>query len=98
MRSASALTIAPDHPALAGHFPGVPVVPGVVLLDEALYAIEHTLQVPVAECTLMSAKFLGVVHPGEPLVLELERLANADIRFSFYGRGHLLAHGIVHEN
>ena len=29
-----------DHPALPGHFPGRPVVPGVVVLDRVLAAIE----------------------------------------------------------
>ena len=29
-----------DHPALPGHFPGRPIVPGVVVLDRVLAAIE----------------------------------------------------------
>lgn len=29
-----------DHPCLPGHFPGRPVVPGVVVLDHVLQAVE----------------------------------------------------------
>lgn len=31
--------VAADHPSLAGHFPGRPLVPGVVLLDHAMRVI-----------------------------------------------------------
>lgn len=32
----SGFRISADHPCLPGHFPGQPVVPGVVVLDEVL--------------------------------------------------------------
>ena len=31
--------ISADHPSLPGHFPGMPVVPGVVILDEVRAAL-----------------------------------------------------------
>ena len=33
------VTIGAEHPALAGHFPGAPILPGVLLLDEMLREI-----------------------------------------------------------
>ena len=52
-------TIPADHPALPGHFPGHPVVPGVVLLDHAIHAIGAALDRPLHTWRLGSAKFLA---------------------------------------
>ena len=35
----SPLELAADHPAYRGHFPGRPVLPGVVLLAEVMHAV-----------------------------------------------------------
>jgi 3-hydroxyacyl-[acyl-carrier-protein] dehydratase len=59
------LSIAPDHPALPGHFPGQPVVPGVVLLDRLIEAAEAALARPVLVTGLPQVKFLAPLLPGE---------------------------------
>jgi len=61
------LRIAKDHPAFAGHFPGDPVVPGVVLLDEAMSTIGTATG--IAHNRIAWAKFLQPVRPGEALVV-----------------------------
>jgi 3-hydroxyacyl-[acyl-carrier-protein] dehydratase len=63
-----------DHPALAGHFPGQPVVPGVLLLAEVLEAV-HGLT-PLAQRLgdrprVENAKFLAPVLPGSAPVMAL---------------------------
>ncbi len=53
-----------DHPCLPGHFPGRPVVPGMVLLDEALaLLLATTTDLRVAG--LPAIRFLRPVLPGE---------------------------------
>ena len=64
------LTIADDHPAFAGHFPGNPVLPGVVLLDLILAEAAIT-----AIAGIIRLKFLRPVRPGESLTYRLERPA-----------------------
>lgn len=65
-----ALIVPEDHPAFAGHFPGHPVVPGVVLLDLALLAVENHLATAPTQRELISAKFLSPLAPGEALTIE----------------------------
>lgn len=67
------LAIVPDHPAFAGHFPGHPIVPGVVLLDEALRSLAATLGLSEGPLEVAVAKFLRPVRPGEPLWLSVKQ-------------------------
>ena len=73
-----ALSIAADHPAFAGHFPMRPIVPGVVLLDESLRAIDAAVGAIVqARWRIGTAKFLSFVMPGEPVHLEYEHASSS---------------------
>lgn len=60
-----------DHPALPGHFPGRPIVPGVVVLDRVLAAIEaqHGALGPLR---MPQVKFLQPLLPGQCARIELE--------------------------
>jgi 3-hydroxymyristoyl/3-hydroxydecanoyl-(acyl carrier protein) dehydratase len=57
--------IAKDHPSLPGHFPGRPIVPGVVVLDRVLEAIEASTQLPLGPLRLPQVKFVQPLLPGE---------------------------------
>ena len=67
-----------DHPALPGHFPGRPVVPGVVLLDRVLEAVEREAG-PLRALALPQVKFLQPLLPGERARIELEPVAPAPV-------------------
>jgi 3-hydroxymyristoyl/3-hydroxydecanoyl-(acyl carrier protein) dehydratase len=90
------LTIAAEHPALAGHFPGVPILPGVLLLDEIVCALETDgRKVPGGRWHISSAKFVRPVRPGETLTFGHERLPNGSIRFSVSRGEQPVAHGVL---
>jgi|SRR5664279_1946577 len=81
-----------EHPSFAGHFPKFPVLPGAVLLDEALQAIEIARGIDLREWHLGSVKFLFAVRPGDSLHLE-HALIGGVIRFTIRAAGRIVANG-----
>ncbi|MCO5397190.1 AMP-binding protein [Ralstonia soli] len=94
-KPAMRFTIPADHPALPGHFPGHPIVPGVVLLDHALHAIGTALGQSLDACRISSAKFLSPAAPGQPLDLTFETTASGAIRFSIRAGEREVASGVL---
>ncbi|MFO1381572.1 MAG: beta-hydroxyacyl-ACP dehydratase [Chitinivorax sp.] len=84
------LFVASDHPAFAGHFPGRPIVPGVVLLDLVQRIIEADCDVRLTGLSV--AKFHRPVGPGEALQLDYE-LNGVTARFEIRCGEHKVADG-----
>ncbi|MGV8990324.1 MAG: hypothetical protein ACOH1Q_02855 [Thiobacillus sp.] len=89
------LTIPADHPAYAGHFPGQPILPGVVLLDAAMHALAKVQGNPTASGQIKSVKFLSPVLPGEPLALYYTASAAGGFRFELRSDARTVASGAV---
>ena len=70
-----------DHPTAEGHFPGNPIIPGALLLDEVLLAIAEGEGRTVGACVIRSAKFLHLVRPGDRIVVRWETHPVDETRF-----------------
>ncbi|MDO8771882.1 MAG: hypothetical protein Q7K57_24845 [Burkholderiaceae bacterium] len=89
------LHIPKDHPAFAGHFPGSPIVPGVVLLDEALHAIASARGLSLDTCYLSSVKFSSPLTPGVAVLLTYEAQSNNSFHFEIVAETRKIASGSV---
>ena len=87
-------TVAHDHPSLPGHFPGRPVVPGVVVLERVLSAIESA-HGPLPRLRLPQVKFARPLLPGQEARITLEHKAEGRWRFQVTREGDLVASGEV---
>ena len=68
---------APDHPALAGHFPGHPVLPGALLLDWACAQLAGAQPLTARE-----ARFAHPCGPGSQLALRAKTDGHGSTRFA----------------
>lgn len=71
MQRQSRFVIPQDHPSLPGHFPGRPIVPGVVVLDCAIATLLHDR--PAARLArLDEVKFVAPVPPGAEICISCD--------------------------
>lgn len=88
-------TVPHDHPALPGHFPGHPVVPGVVLLSRVWDAVCNGTDRPL-ECTgWPNVKFLAPLLPDEPFRVVVEPSTAESAKFVCMTAGRTIAQGSV---
>ena len=66
------LVISKDHPALPGHFPGHPVVPGVLVLDEVIETLKGEYGQNLMVVGLPSVKLSSPLLPEEILTITVE--------------------------
>ena len=80
-----------DHPCFTGHFPGAPILPGALLLDE----IVRHLPGLAAPVRLTGVKFRHPVQPGTRLLLRFAAREDGAVRFSAQDADVVVADGLA---
>jgi acyl-coenzyme A synthetase/AMP-(fatty) acid ligase len=91
----AAITIGADHPAFNGHFPGQPILPGVVLLSLVMQALarQPSRQARLGATPVIEAvKFLAPVAPGARLQVQLAE-AGTGVGFEVLDGARCVARG-----
>lgn len=87
------LCIEAGHPALPGHFPGQPLVPGVVLLEQVALGLRAWRGQRLGR--VLEAKFTAPLLPDQRALLQLSEAGAKRIRFQIQCDGLLLARGTI---
>ena len=69
MSDANNMAVPFSHPAIAGHFPGNPIVPGAVLLS---YVVAEAAASGVAIGGVKRCKFLRLVKPEQRFCIDID--------------------------
>jgi 3-hydroxyacyl-[acyl-carrier-protein] dehydratase len=88
-------TVPLDHPAFAGHFEGMPILPGVILLDMAIQIMAEAHQIDPAHYKISSVKFLSPVKPGDALVFEQYLSNKGALNFNIQANDRKIASGSI---
>lgn len=84
--------IATGHPALAGHFPGDPLVPGVLILEEVFAAVVTAFG-PGQLIAVHWVKFLAPLRPDQDFRVAVTSMGGGRIGFVCRSDGGVLARG-----
>lgn len=63
------IAISPEHPVFAGHFPGMPIVPGVMTMDIIKELVQKHLNQKLMLSSAKDIKFMTLIKPAENQIL-----------------------------
>lgn len=85
-----------DHPALLGHFPGQPIVPGVVILNEVIHAYESNCSEAVFLSAIPTVKFLQPLLPEKICTVEFSQQDQHVVKFKCSYGDQIIATGSLY--
>jgi uncharacterized membrane protein/acyl-CoA synthetase (AMP-forming)/AMP-acid ligase II len=88
------LAVPEDLPLFAGHFPGAPILPGVILISWAATCAEAYLGWRGDSRGIDHLKFNAAVWPRETLQLTLSLTPTGGVKFEFQAAGKAKAAGV----
>ncbi|HJX18840.1 MAG TPA: hypothetical protein VJ437_11715 [Acidiferrobacterales bacterium] len=89
------MRIAASHPALPGHFPGHPIVPGVVLLEAVAAALPQHAGASLRVTGFPAVKFLAPLLPEQEFDIVFTARRPGQSAFEVVAGGRKLASGTV---
>jgi 3-hydroxyacyl-[acyl-carrier-protein] dehydratase len=89
------MRIAASHPALPGHFPGHPVVPGVVLLEAVAAALPQHAGATLRVTGFPVVKFLAPLLPEHDFEVVFSAKRPGQMTFEIVANGEKLATGTL---
>ena len=88
------MSVPPEHPVFQGHFPGNPIVPGVMLLEWVLCEVAQALGRAPAALRIREAKFFTPLAPSQEAELAYE-LNEQRCTFDIHCQATRIAGGVL---
>lgn len=82
MTTSCTIDIPNHHACFAGHFPGQPILPGVLLLERVMAFAQVQLPGALKNFSLLNVKFLAPVLPGAQLTMQITASQPGDYKFA----------------
>ncbi len=88
-------TFEPDAPYFKGHFPGFPLLPGVVQLGLAHHFAEFFLRRSFTVGSVKKMKFSRPIVPGEQVHFSLGKRSDAEIAYTYVNGETICSSGVM---
>ena len=88
------LSLPPEHRVFRGHFPGNPIVPGVMLLEWVMDEVARRLPCAPSALRVREAKFFTPLAPAQRAELHLE-MGEQRCSFSIRHDSATIARGVL---